>query len=375
MRVFTVFHPTPFCNLACRYCWAPDKDNTARMPLGVVEKTLKQLYANPEVTKNDVLWLTGEPLVMGLSHFEEAVARCKALTPPGLSPRFIVQTNGTLIDPEWAAFFREHDFIVGVTVDGPQEVHDQQRITRRGGGTYDDTMKGIELLTKAGVRGGALCVITRRTLEIAPDRLFRFFQDRHISWSYLVEARIGDNVGSPDALSLEDGPRLRAFLGRLMTLWGQHPSSYIRDFDQLARRLAGRVGCDYDYTNLGCLDILNVRENGDYFWGNPELMSAMRGPLSHACFNLDQEDVWASRNTQRFLEVEAEIHRGIAKCERECPYFLGCQGGNPAHKYYQHGTFDASVHVTCQLNDQVLPHLILECLGAADPHRSRAVVA
>ena len=353
--------------MACRYCWSPGKDEKLRMPLAVVEESLRQAYSNPDLTRNDILWLTGEPLVMGLDHFSSAVSLQRRLKSDHCNSLLTVQTNGTLINDDWAEIFRTNDFVVGVTIDGPKHIHDKQRVNKSGGGTFDATLKGIRHLVERGVKGGALCVITRATLEASPDDLFFFFYDRGIPWSYLIEARIGENVTSDEALSLADLPKLKMFLGRLIELWGKYPSAYIRDFDQLTRRLFGDRKFESDYTNLGCLDILNVTAEGDFFWGNPELLSATKSDLRHIRFNISKDDVWGSRSTSRFQEVEQAIHRGVEKCQNECPYFVGCQGGNPAHKFYEHGRFDVSAHMTCRLNDQVIPHLIFERVEKALP--------
>lgn len=367
MKIVTVFHPTSFCNLDCKYCWAPDKNDKVKMPLSVVEQTLRQIYSNPDLSKSDFLWLTGEPLVMGLEYFKSAVSLCHDLKPDHLDPDLIMQTNGTLINDAWAEFFAAHDFVVGVSIDGPKYIHDRQRVNRAGGGSFDATARGIDLLIKHGVKGSALCVITKATLETSPDDLFFFFYERKIAWSYLLEAKIGENISSDQALSQSDLPKLERFLGRLMELWGKYPGTYIRDFDQLSRRLFGAVGFNSDYNNLGCLDILNVTAEGDFFWGNPELMSATKHDLREIRFNISTHDVWGSRETPSFRNVERAIHRGIEICHNECPYFAGCQGGNPAHKFYQHGRFDVSTHLTCQLNDQVIPHLLLNHVEKALP--------
>lgn len=365
MKINTVFHPTSFCNMACRYCWAPDKDANIRMSQLVVEESLKQVYGNSGLEKNDILWLTGEPLVVGLGHFTSAVSAIERLKPDHFNTELMVQCNGTLIDDDWAQFFKAHGFVVGVTIDGPKYIHDKQRVNKHGGGTFDSTMRGIGHLIDHGVKGGALCVITKLTLETSPDDLFSFFHDRGIPWSYLIEAKIGENVSSGDALSLADAPKLESFLGRLIELWGKYPNAFIRDFDQLTRRLFGDRRFESDNTNLGCLDILNVTANGDFFWGNPELLSATKNDLRHIRFNLFKDNVWESRNDSRFIQVEEEIHRGVDKCRQECPYFLGCQGGNPAHKFYEHRRFDVSSHTSCKLNDQLIPHLLLRRLEDA----------
>jgi uncharacterized protein len=146
MKINTVFHPTPFCNMACRYCWSPDKDEGRRMPVNIIEESLRQVFRNPDLERNDLLWLTGEPLVVGLEYFRSAVSVVNRMKPDGLPMELTVQSNGTLINDEWACFFRDNGFVVGVTIDGPKHIHDKQRVNKRGGGTFDLALRGIDCL-------------------------------------------------------------------------------------------------------------------------------------------------------------------------------------------------------------------------------------
>ncbi|MBI1319259.1 MAG: radical SAM protein [Candidatus Hydrogenedens sp.] len=360
MRIFTVIHPTPFCNLDCTYCWAPDRSNTSKISLETLDTTLSQVYGGSALTGMDMLWLTGEPLVMGLQHFRDTVDLCRKRNRLDVQPQFVIQTNGTLIDEAWCEFFAENDFKVGVSVDGPAQIHDHQRRTKAGRPTFEKVERAIDLLTEYKIRGGAICVITSATLDQSPDDLFHFFYDRRITWTYLIESAIGEHEHS--TLSSQDHPptRLPAFISRLLDLWAEYPDSYIRDFDQATRRVFGGSRPAVNDDNLGCLDILNVSADGSFYWGNPELMSAIHGPLSHLKFNLSSDDVWKCRATPAFRHYQDEVHRGVERCREECQFFAGCQGGNPAHKYYEFESFDVAQHTTCQLNDQTIQTLMAE---------------
>jgi uncharacterized protein len=332
------------------------------MPFSTLEKAISQIYGNGEIEGLELLWLTGEPLVMGIDYFREAVNICKKMSPPGIRPTFVVQTNGTLIDESWCEFFLENDFVVGVSVDGPQHIHDGQRKTRSGAGTFSEVERGVSLLTRWGVRGGAICVITKATLDFPADDLFYFFHEKGVAWSYLIEAGIGENVDSPRVLTISDLPKVEAYLSRLLDLWAQYPESYIRVFDQTARRVFGGVQPKSDYNNLGCLDILNILDDGSFFWGNPELITAMQGSLKHLRNNILREDIWVSRSSPEFVSYQIEVHQGVSKCRETCAFFEGCQGGNPAHKYYELGVFGAADHISCRLNEQVAGALMSQKL-------------
>lgn len=368
MRILATFHPTPFCNLNCDYCWAPNRSDTTRMPLALVARALDQIHSNSDLEGMDVLWLTGEPLVLGIDYFRKAVELCLEKSQAADPPKFIIQTNGTLIDDQWCEFFAEHDFIVGVSIDGPEAIHDRHRRSRLGKPTFQDVERGIDLLVQKGVKGGAICVITKATLESSPDDLFRYFYDKGIAWSYLIEAPIGQNADSTTGITIDDEPAVERFLSRLLDLWAEYPDSYIRDFEQTSRRVFGGSQPRPDSDNLGCLDILNVSADGSFYWGNPELMSAVYGPLQSVRFNLFDDHIWHCRSTETFIGYQAEIHRGVRKCREACAYFEGCQGGNPAHKFYEFGSFDVSRHRSCELNDQIVQTLMLRKLGE-DIHR------
>src|SRR5580765_7496746 len=104
MKLLVVFHPTPYCNLDCTYCWAPDKNDQSKMALSVVEKTLENVFHNPSMEQVDFCWLTGEPLVMGLEYYKSVVTLCKKLNFKNIPTSFSLQTNGTLLNNEWATF-------------------------------------------------------------------------------------------------------------------------------------------------------------------------------------------------------------------------------------------------------------------------------
>ena len=359
MKILAVFHPTSFCNLDCTYCWAPDRNNKKQLDVNLAELAIKQIYSKSYVTQVDFLWLTGEPLVMGVSYFESVIKLCNSLKPLNVDITFTVQTNGTLIDERWIEFFKMNDFVVGVSLDGPQHLHDLQRRNKSGKSTFDLTIRGIDLLIRHEVKGGALCVITKNTLDIEPEELFFFFHNKGISWSYLIEAQIGENKANNNSLSKDDLPRLRVFLQRLMSLWGKFPNSFIKDFDYLAKKLFTTENKIPDFDTLACLDILNILPDGSFYWGSPELLSATNQELGFLRDDLFATDIFDIRLKPEFISYQSAIYNGIEKCKQECPYFIGCRGGNPSHKYYEAKRFDITEHLTCQLNDQVISELML----------------
>ena len=152
------------CNLDCDYCFFLSKemlypDSRFRMSDEQLEDYLRQLieaHAHlPEVT---IAWQGGEPTLMGLDFFRRSVQITSRLLKPGQRALHTIQTNGTQIDEEWAQFFKENDYLVGISIDGPQQIHDAYRVTQGGRGSFDKVMRGA----RASSRG-------RRRVQHAHD--------------------------------------------------------------------------------------------------------------------------------------------------------------------------------------------------------------
>ena len=94
-------------------------------------------------------------------------------------------------------------------------------------------------------------------------------------------------------------------------------------------------------------------------------MAASTAGLSHIRSNLAVSSIWDFKETDAYTDLRADTHKGIERCKAECDMFVSCRGGNPAHKYYTTGSFDASLHLTCELNDRIIAPLMLERLGAS----------
>ena len=162
------------CNLDCHYCYYLDKaeiygGHEPRMSLDILEVCIrKYIEANdvPEVTFN---WHGGEPLVMGLDFYRKAVALEQKYA-SGKTIRNTLQTNGTLITQEWASFFRDNDFLIGISIDGPQDIHDKYRKDKGGAPTFDKVMRGLNILYRTGVRYNTMTTVNKsgegRGLEV-----------------------------------------------------------------------------------------------------------------------------------------------------------------------------------------------------------------
>ena len=169
------------CNLDCKYCFFLSKDNLypnerTRMTDKVLEQYIRQRLAQREEPEVNIAWQGGEPTIMGLDFFRRSVELVAKYRKPGQKVLHTIQTNGLLIDEEWCVFLKEHNFLVGLSVDGPQEMHDAYRVDKRGGGSFHLVMRAWELLQRHGVECNVLCTVHAANAD-HPLEVYRFFRD------------------------------------------------------------------------------------------------------------------------------------------------------------------------------------------------------
>ena len=158
----------PVCDIACDYCFYLEKRELFRrgehfrMPDEVLARYIEQYVEAQPTPVVEFVWHGGEPTLLGVDFFRRAVELQKPLR-ARKEIRNSLQTNAMRLDDEWCAFFRDNDFFVGVSLDGPQAVHDRYRRDRRGEGTFDRVMAGVRLLQKHGVEFNALACVGRET--------------------------------------------------------------------------------------------------------------------------------------------------------------------------------------------------------------------
>jgi uncharacterized protein len=177
------------CNLDCTYCFYLSKQELdggigrGRMSDEVLERFVRGYIG--AVTGDEVVfsWQGGEPTLMGLDFFRKAMALQKQYAKPGQRIENDLQTNGTLLDEEWVAFLKEHRFLVGLSIDGPREIHDHYRVTNRGAPTFDKVYAAAMLLRRFGVPFNTLTCVNRFNAS-RPLDVYRFLR-RELGSTYL----------------------------------------------------------------------------------------------------------------------------------------------------------------------------------------------
>ena len=188
------------CNLDCKYCFFLSKEllypnERARMSDEVLESYIQQRLTQRDELEINIAWQGGEPTIMGLEFFRRSVDLVAKHRKPQQKIQHTIQTNGLLLDDEWCEFLKKHNFLVGLSVDGPQEMHDAYRVDKRGGGSFHLVMRAWELLQRRGVDCNVLCTIHAANAD-HPLNVYRFFRDqmgaRFIQFIPIVERATED---------------------------------------------------------------------------------------------------------------------------------------------------------------------------------------
>lgn len=171
---FLIKPASSLCNLRCRYCfYADEAQNRRQVSMGVMEEETTEILLREAFAAVDprgalsFAFQGGEPTLAGLDFFRRFTARAREWKPAGVQIDFSIQTNGTLLDEEWARFFRDEDFLVGVSLDGFPDLHNLYRVDTGGKDTWNRAAKNASLLLKTGVRVNALCVVTAQCARSA----------------------------------------------------------------------------------------------------------------------------------------------------------------------------------------------------------------
>ncbi len=226
------------CNLDCEYCFFLKKEalypgSTFRMSDAVMEAHIRQTiaaHANaPEVT---IAWQGGEPTLMGLEFFRRAMEVEERYRRPGLTIRNTIQTNGVILNDDWGAFLGEHNFLVGISLDGPREMHDRYRKDKAGNPTFDKVMRGLRLLQKHGVDYNVLCTVNSANADHGLE-VYRFFRDE-------VGAEFMQFIPIVERAEAGDAERPGAVTGRSVgsSQWGTFLNTI---FDEWVARDVGKV--------------------------------------------------------------------------------------------------------------------------------------
>ncbi len=350
-----VLQATPFCNLDCSYCYLPDRDDRSKMDLAVVEKAIERvLEAKLAEGEFTVVWHAGEPLVVGVDYYEQAIERIASLVPDEITVHHSFQTNGVLIDQGWCDFFNRHKIRLGLSIDGPQDIHDRYRKTRNGKGTHHKVTRAVELLNDSGTSYHVIAVLTDDAIQQA-DKLFHYFNALGSEYiCFNIEEIEGCNQSST-VLENDRYSNYIEFLDRFQRLRQEHGSSFrIREIDGV---ISAVMNWQSDPQNNAIrhqentpFKILNVDVNGNFATFSPELLGTSSDRYGDMKLgNLFETSISECQQSLHYQRIATAIRDGVELCQRECDYFELCGGGSPSNKLAENRCFDSSETEFCRL--------------------------
>lgn len=322
------------CNLDCSYCYFLSKEDlypgsSFRMADDVMEAYISQLldgHRDPHVT---VAWQGGEPTMMGMEFFQRVVDTVEHFRRPGQVIEHTIQTNATLIDEGWAQFLAASDFLVGVSIDGPRQQHDQFRVDKGGKPTFDRVIRGLEQLKAQGVRWNVLCTVHGAN-EHHGREVYTFFRDelraQHIQFIPIVERpRGGDSTSAPlvtdRSVSAEGYGR---FLTEVFDEWVCRDvgTVYVQMFDSTLASFLEVPGslCVHSKT---CGTALALEHNGDLYscdhFVDPDFKLG----------NIKELPLIDLVSSPRQRAFGLHKHESLPDYCRNCDVLFACQGGCP----------------------------------------------
>ncbi|MGS2613940.1 cyclophane-forming radical SAM peptide maturase AmcB [Micromonospora sp. LZ34] len=357
---YVVMQPTTLCNLDCAYCYLPLRAADRRMPVPVAEAVAASVNPWAATGRFSVVWHGGEPLAAGREHLAALLA------PFGPEVEHHVQTNATLIDDAWCAFFAEHRVRVSVSVDGPRE-RNGDRVTRAGRPAYDRILRGVAALRRNGLPFSALAVVSRPEPGLATE-LYDYF----LALGCDV---LGINIEETEGVNTRDNSHdagvVTAFWAELVAAWRRDPRIHLREVEWSLRYAAAVLDGTADGLLPRRLDpIPTVGHDGSVTVLSPELAGftdARYGDFSSGnVLATPLAEILAGAAGTPWV---GEFLTGVEACRSSCPYFGFCGGGHAANRYFELGRFDGTETEHCR-NSKI--RLLEGVLEHARDHQSPA---
>ena len=340
------------CNLNCAYCFFLKKDalypdGPARMSDEVLESYLRQTIEAQQVPFVTIAWQGGEPTLMGLDFFRRSLELEKQHLKPGTTVERTLQTNGILLDAEWCEFLRENNYLVGLSMDGPQDLHDAYRRDKAGKPTFECVVRAARLMQEHGVEFNVLCTVNAQNGS-HPLRVYRFFRDEldahFIQFIPIVERdnrsgrQEGDRVTDRSVRPAQWG----RFLIGIFDEWVHHDvgETFVLNFDgPLANWMGSPSTCVYRPT---CGQGMAIERNGDVYccdhYVEPDYLlgNIMKTPLV---------DLVASEKQFRFGRDKRDT---LPQYCLQCKVLFACNGECPKNRLLRTPDGEPGLNYLCE---------------------------
>lgn len=370
----------PICNLGCAYCFYLEKEKLYDRPRGwamsdeVLETYVRQyIHAQPRnVPEITFAWQGGEPTLLGVRFFEKVI-NLQSRFNDGRVIRNALQTNGTLLDDEWGRFLRRNNFLVGLSIDGPQPLHDALRVDKRGAGTFDAVMRGLDVLKRHKVEFNTLTVVNSTNVR-EPLEVYRFLKQigsGFIQFIPLVERVpqtrlkvLGMDFAEPPIPGNADPERppvtketvpaeaYGEFLVRIFNEWVRRDVGkvYVQLFDVALGNWLG-VGAALCVFAERCGAALAIEHNGDLYSCDHYVYPRYR--LGNV-LNQSLGEMVNSAEQRRFGDDKADT---LPQYCRKCEVRFACHGECPKHRFIQTPDGEDGLNYLCPAYKRFFNHI------------------
>lgn len=346
----------PICNLDCEYCFYLDKEKlypetrSFRMDDEVLENYVKQYIEAQEVNEVTFAWQGGEPTLMGVDFFRQAIRYQQKYRRPGMQIQNSFQTNATLLDDEWGEFFKRNKFLIGVSIDGPPEIHDKYRYDKRGRPSSEQVIRGLRVLQQYNVDYNILCVVNKHNAEY-PKEVYDYFKELGAEFMQFIPAveNFGGKNVSPRSVTARQYGK---FLCAIFDEWVVKDIGriFVQIFDVALEAWLGYNPslCVFNET---CGDALAIEHNGDlyscdhfvtpdYHVGNiaEQTIAEMVDSTFQRKFGTDKQDT-------------------LPEYCRSCEVKFVCNGGCPKNRFIKTPTGEDGLNYLCAGYKQFFNHI------------------
>lgn len=356
----TAFHvlakPTgAICNLDCAYCFFLAKEqlypgSKFRMADDVLEAYIAQVIAGHTSDHVTIAWQGGEPTLMGLDFFRHAMTIAERHRRPGMRFEHTIQTNGTLLDEAWCAFFKEHGFLVGISLDGPAHLHDLYRYDKGGKPTFDKVLRGLRLLQAHGVDFNVLTTVNRANAE-HPLEVYRFLRDE-IGTDWMQFIPVVERINHDGGTLLQEGDTVSdrsvgaeqfgRFLTTIFDEWVRRDVGkvFIQTFEAAARSWLGlnpRM-CVFEQTcGLGPA----LEHNGDLYTCDHFVEP------KHKLGNIKAIPMIELVSSNQMYRFGQDKRDTLPQYCRACPVLFACNGECPKNRFISTPDGEAGLNYLC----------------------------
>ena len=330
------------CNLRCKYCYYLDKSTLYEYHQPKMDDNLLELFVKQYIDANDVSeitfnWHGGEPLLAGLDFYRKAI-KLQQKYANGKLIHNTLQTNGTLLSDDWAQFFKDNGFLIGVSIDGPKAIHDGFRKANGGVETWEKVVRGMECLYRNNVEYNTLSTINHLS-ENQGLNVYQFLKQcgsNYMQFLPVVEYinKSTNRITSPNDEDAEptdwsisaDG--FGRFMCDIFDYWVKHDvgSYFVQFFDTILANYAHLPSglCAFDET---CGNNAVIEHNGDvYLCDHFVYQSYMVG-------NIKEKPLREILSDERFFTFGIEKRKQLPKQCLKCDYYFACHGGCPKHRF------------------------------------------